>query len=116
MWICLGLASQAGATDELSHTFAGCAGRMSAEMEHAWLMGDDPVQAEAERLSFLSLLEATMQPADGHAVLAHRIESKLAQASLLTIGTFHDDNTRARHARLRSVWHVTQCRDILLGG
>lgn len=83
-------------------------------MEHAWLMGHDATRIEAERLSFLSLLDATL-PADAAKVaLAQRIDSKIAHASLLTISTFDGDGTRAANARLRAHWHLNLCRDMLL--
>ncbi|MEO0633636.1 MAG: hypothetical protein AAFY52_05830 [Pseudomonadota bacterium] len=104
------------ASDTLHEAFAGCVGRMSAEMEHAWLMGDDATQVEAERLSFLSLLDATLPSGAAPGALAHRIDSKMAHASLLTISTFAEDQTRGTNARLRAQWHLRQCRNMLLDG
>lgn len=102
------------AGDALHQAFAGCVGRMSAEMEHAWLVGNDPTRIEADRLTFLSLLDATLPSGAERTALAHRIDAKMAQAALLTIGSFADDARRAEQARLRARYHLSHCRQMLL--
>lgn len=94
--------------------FAGCVGRMSAEMEHAWLLGQDGEEALERRAVFLSLLEATSEPAQAREILAHRIASKMSQASLLTVATFGDDTERALRAAEVSQAQVAGCQRLLL--
>lgn len=79
------MAAPLAAHPDLQRTFAGCAGRYSAEMEHAWLMQD--VRAdhfEGRRATFVSLLEATADPATLPRMMHFRIEAKLAHRQLLT--------------------------------
>ena len=103
------------AAADLAQTFAGCAGRMSAEMEHAWLINDPAApDYEGQRLTFLALLDATMPRGQERTVLHHRIEAKLAHASLLTIATFSDRADRADRARTRAKWHLSACTEMLL--
>jgi len=109
------LASPVLATQNLAQTFAGCVGRMSAELEHAWLIGTASAdRIEGQRLTFLSLLDATLPPGMEGDALNRRIEAKLAHASLLTIATFSDHKARAAQARLRANWHLSQCNEMLL--
>lgn len=98
-------------------TFAGCAARYSAEMEHAWLMSD-PIADELQdrRSQFLALLEATIPADRGRDVLSYRIETKLAHASLLTLATFNSDARRAHSARIVAEHHLSTCSALLLGG
>lgn len=83
-------------------------------MEHAWLLGQDAEDIEAARLTFLSLLDATLPAGQERDALARRIDSKMAHASLLTIGTFSQTPQHADRARLRAQWHLSHCRDMLL--
>lgn len=88
---------------------------MSAEMEHAWLTNDPAADAyKGQRLTFLTLLDATLPAGQERAALHHRIEAKLAHASLLTIATFSDRAERADHARTRAEWHLSACTEMLL--
>lgn len=99
----------------LFQQFAGCAGRMSAEMEHAWLINDPQADTyKTQRLTFLSLLDATMPAGQERDVLAARIDAKMAHAALLTAATFGTAPDRAARARKRATWHVSMCRDMLL--
>lgn len=104
----------AQATSAIDMIFAGCVGRMSAEMEHAWLLGEDGEEAAERREVFLSLLEATMVRDRARDLLAHRIAAKMSQASLLTLASFADDETRAIRARELSLAEVASCRRLLL--
>lgn len=110
----LGPDAQADMAD-LATTMAGCAGRFSAELEHAWLMQDDRSEAlEAQRESFVTILEAIMPVGSGREILAHRIDAKLAQARLLTIADFGADPTRTRWARQQSRYYKDRCASFLL--
>lgn len=115
--VCACLGASVASASELARTFAGCVGRMSAEMEHAWLTSD-PAAAEFEgkRQAFLALLDATLPKGREADALNHRIEAKMAHASLLTVATFADRNDRADQARMRAAWHRTACNTLLLDG
>lgn len=101
---------------DLARLFAGCAGRFSAELEHAWLMNQDKsADLAMQRQDMLVLLDATMDRSDARALLAYRIEAKLAQAALLTLSDFSVDEARARDARRLAERHRTTCHRLLLG-
>ncbi|WP_227270758.1 hypothetical protein [Roseobacter weihaiensis] len=108
-------ASSALAHDGLHHVFAGCVGRLSAEMEHAWLVGSAEADAFGDqRLVFLSLLEATTPPEHARTTLNYRIEVKMAHASLLTQATFQGDTPQARAAGNMAFAHLSACQRLLL--
>ena len=114
---CAAQAPAAQASDSLAKTFAGCVGRFSAQMEHAWLMGDAAAEThEAHRNTFLTLMDATQGLETPRHLLAHRIESKLAQSALLTQATFSDSARHKSAAQRRALQHLTICRSLLLGG
>ena len=111
-----GQAAAMDQSDRLERVFAGCAGRLSAEMEHAWLIdGDESDALQAQRSAFVAMLEASTPQGQERSVLAYRIDTKMAHASLLTLATFHEDEQRAETARLLAHQHVAQCRTLLLG-
>jgi len=113
----ISLTHSAIASSNLYMVFGGCVGRFSAELEHAWLVGDPASQdIEATRATFISLLEATMPPDSGRYVLTHRLDHKIAQASLLTIATFSRDTDRARAALLSAKTYRRACERLLLDG
>lgn len=99
----------------LFETFASCTGRLSAQMEHAWLMNDPAADAlETQRLTFVSLLDAVTPEADRKAALNHRIEAKMAHAALLTTADFGTDTQRANWAKRQSHHHLSICQRLLL--
>lgn len=104
------------ADTDLTAIFAGCAGRFSAAVEHAWLM-QDPLsdEIEARRRAFLSLLDAMGAGEDADA-LARRIEAKAAQAALLRDASFGTDKDRAAWAESRATAQLAHCRQLLLDG
>ncbi|MEL6913119.1 MAG: hypothetical protein AAFP13_01330 [Pseudomonadota bacterium] len=105
---------QAAAMEPLHLLFAGCVGRYSAVIEHSWLVGEDPGEEQAHRLTFLSLYEATVPAGAARDALHHRVASKMAQASLLTVATFHDDPARAAAARRAATAQIGACSRMLL--
>lgn len=109
------LAGPARAGDDLLRTFAQCAGRLSAEMEHSWLMGDGADLAEARRNAMVDLLEALIPPDRGRDVLAWRIDAKFAHAALLARATFNDDADDARWARQQAETYAGACNGLVLG-
>jgi len=84
--------AQANTADDPIHQFATCAGRLSAEMEHQWLLSDpDARRTEAIRESMLDVLASLTQAEQGRTVLQWRIEAKTAHAALLSRATFRSD-------------------------
>lgn len=105
----------APARPDVVWTFASCTGRLSAQMEHQWLMREAGAdQTESRRASMIALLEATMHPDDGPTVLSWRIEAKLAQSQLLTRATFNEDASDASWARTRAEAQIAACNGLLL--
>lgn len=95
--------------------FAACAGRLSAEMEHSWLDGRDPTQVTRQRAAMIDLVEATRSSDNGAAVLATRIEAKMAQAALLHRATFNSNPDESARAR-RLAWSARdQCTGLIPG-
>ena len=64
--------------------FATCAGRMSALMEHQWLV-DGPASeiTKTRRASVLDVVAALTPPGQEAQVMAWRVEAKAAHAALL---------------------------------
>ncbi len=109
------LASSAYASDDPLRIFASCAGRLSATMEHQWLMGDpNSDRTEAQREAMLSLVDAIMAPDQGRDVLSWRIEAKQAHSVLLTRATFNDDAEDAAWALTRAQTQLGACTGLLL--
>ena len=103
------------ASEDVVWTFASCTGRLSAQMEHQWLMSDPTSdQTAARRAAMISLLEATMAPDQGRTVLSWRIEAKHAQAQLLTRAHFNNDDEDAAWAQNRAEAEIAACNGLLL--
>ena len=81
--------------------FAQCAGRYSAEMEHAWLLGRPGRQAQDGRQQMVALIDAVAPHSglSGPEILGLRIDSKMAHAALLTRATFGRDAQARRMAQ-----------------
>ena len=115
--IMTGLSGTARAYDDLVLVFAGCTGRISAEMEFAWLMSDarsDALRDQRER--FVTLLDAVMPDERARETLSHRIEAKLAHSAMLTTAHFGTDERLKRLAKQRADMNVQSCRTLLLEG
>ncbi len=98
-------------------TFATCAGRMSALMEHQWMFdGAASDRTERVRAGFVALVDATLGgPVTGRQALAWRIDAKMAQARLLQLAQFGTDDRLRRQAK-RSAWlYLSECESLLLG-
>lgn len=107
----------ATANTELISTFAGCTGRLSAQLEYEWLMLDaNASNTETKRdglAQILDLLMHTGQSGDAE-ILSLRINAKYAQAQLLQRATFNADPDDARRARRAAVENVADCAALLL--
>lgn len=109
------LGNPLAARADLAQVFSECVGRFSAEREHAWLMGrTDAEDFDAQRLTFLSLLNATLARDAAEKSLSYRIEVKMAHAALLTLATFGSDTDHAEQARTLAAAHLTGCQRLLL--
>ena len=106
--------AQAGQSD-LTQRFAQCVGRMSAEMEFAWLKGESGDQARLFRANLEAVLGAVAEPNSGKQILNWRIEAKHAHSSLLTRSMFNDDQRDAVHAARTAERYAQSCRSMLLG-
>jgi hypothetical protein len=76
--------ADADVPDNPLHFFATCAGRMSAVMEHQWLV-DGPASdiTKARRALVLDVVASLTPPGEEAQVMAWRIEAKAAHAALL---------------------------------
>ena len=103
------------AEDPLVSAFASCAGRFSAELEHAWLLHTERIsEIEDRRRRFINLLEATI-PQDQHRLaLSLRINAKAAHAQLLSQTTIADDADRSAWAIRRAQTEIDYCTGFLL--
>ena len=111
-----GQGSFAMSQGDLSLTFAECAGRLSAEVEHSWLFPDRPSdQLDHEHRQFVDLVDAVAIPDDPQ-VLHHRIAAKFAHADLLKMATFGIDPDASKNATKTAQKQVAVCRQLLLGG
>ena len=97
--------------------FAACLGRLSATMEHEWLMGRDGELARDQRDIFVSLLDSVApDSALSRADILHmRIEAKFAQAKLLQAASFHTDARQKRYAASLADRQIGHCTAMLLG-
>jgi hypothetical protein len=100
--------------DAMTRTFATCTGRLSALMEHQWLLS--PTEAdvtESHRRQMIELLQAVMPGESARDVLSLRIEAKVALSVLLTRATFNADAFEAARAGVTSARLLAQCEALL---
>lgn len=110
------LTANADQPDPLVMTFATCTGRLSALMEHQWLIGSpDADRTQHRRAQMETLLFSTMAKGTGRLVLARRIEAKFALAALLTRVTFTQNPTESAWAASRVEVQIASCDSLLLG-
>lgn len=101
--------------DHPATTFATCAGRLSALMEHQWMFdGPDSEVTKAQRAGMIELLEAVQPEGAGREILHMRIEAKMALATLLTRATFNENAEDARRARVMVDLRMAECTGLLL--
>lgn len=113
--IMVGMSSAATAERDLVLVFAGCTGRLSAEMEHAWLVSDAQADVfQAQRARFASILDAIMPPERARETLGHRVEAKLAHSAMLTTARFGANPRLAALAERQAQMQVRTCDALLL--
>lgn len=101
--------------DQQLRHFATCAGRLSALMEHQWLVDGPASEKTAQEVHALSaLIQAIMVEGENNRALAWRIEAKVAQRALLMQVDFGTDKKRGDLARNRSDTLIGPCRAMLL--
>ena len=86
--------------DDPLHFFATCAGRMSALMEHQWLV-DGPASdvTKARREAVLDVVASLTPPGQEAQVMGWRVEAKAAHAALLGQSRHGPAEIRARAER-----------------
>ena len=103
------------ANADMLETFASCTGRLSAEVEHAWLMGAGEVDyLTHQRSEFIALLTAVTPPDQNRQALAIRIDAKMAHSEILTLATFSRDNAQMDWALKQAARHIRGCTELLL--
>jgi len=103
------------AEDPLVSVFAACAGRFSAELEHAWLMQDERAFEFEHRLAqFIDLLNATVPRDRQRHALYLRIEAKMAHAQLLSQASFSGNADRSLWAVHLARSEIDYCTGFLL--
>jgi hypothetical protein len=109
------LLAPARADDALIREFATCTGRLSAEVEHAWLVGDPRVDVkEALRDNMESLLMSIVGPANDVRAMSLRLDAKVAHRGLLFLADFTQDDGAAYRARKQSEAFIAGCTAYLL--
>ena len=111
----------AGTSAERMRLFATYAGRVSASIEHDWLLarGSDPVRTRLRR-DIDALIEALLpitraQGLDGPQVQHLRLSAKVAQAALMQQADLGPDEARAQRARRLSRRQLSACSALLPG-
>lgn len=108
--------AQTNPSDPL-YRFATCTGRLSAMVEHQWLMSDPKSDATAAlRDDMVQLMDAAMADGQAQQAMAWRLEAKVAAAALLRRAAFGQDPALARWSQRRAVELVDGCRAIILAG
>ncbi|MGK7654206.1 hypothetical protein ACSQ76_17900 [Roseovarius sp. B08] len=99
----------------LPQVFAGCTGRFSAELEHAWLMRDAKSEAlERRRARFEDMLASVTPHGMRSVLMDQRIKAKSAHAHILNLAQFSGDPGIARWARRRAEVEIGYCQSLLL--
>ncbi|NIZ09158.1 hypothetical protein [Pseudooceanicola sp. HF7] len=99
---------------EIVRLFATCAGRLSAVMEHEWLLSRPGSEATALRRSrMLDLLEAVTEERNARRILTLRIEAKAAQARLLRRAAFSLVAAEASRAEAAAGKFMVRCDALL---
>lgn len=95
--------------------FAECAGRLSASIEHSWLIGTDDTALQTQREGFSDLVEALADPTDRVQVMDWRIRAKMDHKRLLSLSVFSPEPRIARIALNQARAYQNRCGAVLLG-
>ena len=93
-----------GLADDPLYLFATCTGRLSALMEHQWIV-DGPAsdRTRQDRDVMLTLVDAAMRQGAEVQVMAWRVEAKVAHAALLAQSRSPDPALAVRAERRAAV-------------
>ncbi|MEM6891014.1 MAG: hypothetical protein AAF636_23200 [Pseudomonadota bacterium] len=101
--------------EPLHRIFAACAGRLSAEVEHQWLVQDQRVEmTERHRARMITLTDATTPEGQEPWTLHLRIQAKHAHKALLSRAEFNDDKKVSRWAASQAESELSRCVGLLL--
>ncbi len=119
LMLALNLGVQAtGATAQTAdplYPFATCTGRLSALVEHQWMMSDPGSDASAAvRDSLSALTEAVLAEGQRRQAMEWRLNAKIAAAGLLNRATFVSDSVQAARASQRAAAMIEACRALVL--
>lgn len=105
--------AQTTPTDPL-YLFATCTGRLSALIEHQWLLSDPGSgQTDHLRQSMIDLMEAAQPAHPGPQAMAWRLEAKVAAAALLQRATFGTTPAHQAMAQRQINALIAGCRALL---
>lgn len=95
--------------------FATCAGRLSAQMEHQWLMtGEQPWVDQKDRDQMEDLIWTLSSDGNASDILSWRLNAKRAHAQLLTRATYSTDASDSEWALSRAREQVDSCLGLML--
>lgn len=105
------------AEQSLVRDFATCTGRLSAEVEHAWLMSSEEANKNEELYkNMAALLEAVTLPNEKSRAMAMRIDAKVAHGRLLLQSAFGWDIVQRKNAKIRAAELLGACSTLVLVG
>lgn len=108
-------ASASAADNAFLNRVVDCVGRMSAQMEHHWLLADQSTTIiEKQRSDLIDVLDALTTSENASRVLTGRINAKLAHASLLTRSAFSKDPKSSAWATRQAERSIAHCDQIAL--
>ncbi|NDR56556.1 hypothetical protein [Aliiruegeria sabulilitoris] len=100
---------------EIVQVFASCAGRLTAQMQHQWLLSDPAAdRTEAYRAAMIDLLDAALPTGSGRQALRFRSAARQAHAALLSRATFNENARDAAWAQRRVSAEITQCEALMI--
>lgn len=120
LFLCLSLltvpaAQAADRPRDMVREFAVCAGRLSAELHHQWLVSDPAADlTEHQHAAMVGLLEAVMPRDAGPMVLHERLAARQAHAALLSRADFGSDARLSAWSRRRAAAEIGYCRELML--
>jgi hypothetical protein len=108
--------AQSNLSDPL-YLFASCTGRLSAMVEHQWLIGDPGSDGTAAlRDGMVQLMDAAMAEGQAQQAMAWRLEAKVAAAGLFNRALFSQNPAVAAWSRQRAMTLIEECRALILQG
>lgn len=103
------------ANPDLVREFAFCTGKLSAELEHSWLLGNSQTRnIKGMRDAMEQLLEAVTSPDQRTQAMAYRVNAKFAHKRLLARATFNQRPEDAVWALSRAKAQISSCAQFIL--